>query len=116
MEKVVKDIDGNYFPLQQAGTEMPGSTMLMRLKNLDNSDFIFKILYLYENLQSAVYTKFHVSGMPSPNSYDLEVLKNVENDLCDLGWSDILSEENVNSKVLHVHRGEDGEVTEYIIS
>jgi hypothetical protein len=43
---LVKNIDGNYAPKEFIGMELPLFTLLNRIGKLDNSETIYKLLYL----------------------------------------------------------------------
>jgi hypothetical protein len=112
---LVKDIDGNYAPKDFMGMELPSFTLLNRIGKLDNSETIYKLLYLVGNIKSAAFTKFEPASFGEPSPHSIETLERVEAYLSHFGWSDILSEQNVTCEVIRGCVSDTGEVLEYMI-
>lgn len=97
IKDAIKDIDGNYFPKECAGAELPCATLLHRLRKEEDSQKCFDMLYLTQNLRGAYFTKF-LPHTFSPTENDIEVLSKCEDILKKYNWDDILTEENAGTK------------------
>lgn len=97
MINAIKDIDGNYFPEDQAGANLPCATMLTRLRKESDSQKCFDMLYLTQHLRGAYFTKFMSHAFP-PTDTDISCLAKCEEILSKYNWSDLLTEQNFGTK------------------
>ena len=97
MINAVQDIDGNYFPEEQGGANLPCATLLMRLRKEEDSQKCIDMLYLTQHLRGAYFTKFMSNAFP-PTDGDISCLRKCEEILAKYSWSDILTEQNFGTK------------------
>lgn len=106
--KYTKDIDGNYFPENYKGAELPACTLACRLdkKTID-------VLYLYAHLKGAYMTKF-MGSIFEATQHDAHILVKCEDILARYGWEDLLRE-GCGGKLVDGYVGDKGNIVEVFI-